>query len=151
MKTGAAICIALALGGCTTAQGLLIHRTGSTYAERTLAYDECKISSFQRIPQNLATEISPGYSNPGTVQCNTIGTYTNCSTVGAVNIPPSSVTYDVNAEIRDRDIARCLSAKGFNIVPKPVCHTKQEMAAFMAARDSQPPAEQIGCVAGQRL
>jgi hypothetical protein len=146
-----ALCALLVLCGCTTTQQMLIHKTGSSYAERVQAHDECKISSFQRIPQNLATEVTPGYSSPGTVQCNTIGGYASCNTVGAINIPPSAATYDVNAEIRERDIARCLAAKGYEIVPRPQCRTAAQRDAFVAARDNQPPADQISCVAGPRL
>jgi hypothetical protein len=71
--------------------------------------------------------------------------------VGAVNIPPSSATYDVNQSLRDRDIGRCLAAKGYEVLPRPSCRTAEQTKAFMVTRDNQPPADQISCMAGPRM
>jgi len=132
----------LLISGCQPTTGNLIHKTGSNMSERINAYDQCKIRSIRDIPQQIATQISPGYNNPGYVQCNSYGYSTTCNTVGAFNIPASSRVYDVNEDLRNRYIARCLADSGYSIIPRPICHD-----ASMANQDPQPAADQIPCIA----
>jgi len=142
------------LTGCQSiGQAKLIHKTGSSSTERIIAYDQCKIASFREIPQNLATQTEGGYYNPGTVQCTNIGGFVNCNTIGQVNIPATTITYDVNTKLRNRYIERCLSAKSFSIIELPLCKTTAEKAAYLARRDNQPqpPANEISCAAGEAI
>lgn len=143
---------ALALvSGCVSGPVNVVHKTGSTFSQRQLAADECRIEGLRQVPQSMVTETSPGYYNPGTIQCNTFGNTTSCNRVGAVNIAATSSTYDVNQSLRDRTVARCLAAKGYDIVQKPICTSSKEADAYRAARDSQPSADRISCVPNEQL
>ncbi|RWH34440.1 MAG: hypothetical protein EOQ80_33110 [Mesorhizobium sp.] len=96
-----------------------------------------KIDSFKEIPQSLATDVRPGYNNPGTIQCNTYGTIVTCNRIGAVNIPASSTTYDVNGELRDRYVVRCLQSKGFTVkMDGRACATEAETKRALADREA---------------
>jgi len=148
-ETGAIISLTLVLAGCVAAppkEILLVHKTGSQQAERILAHDKCKMASFTKIPQTQGVVTQGGYSNPGTVRCTTTFGVTTCNTIGAVNIPATASSYDVNKNLRDRFITRCLMEKGFSVIPlKKTCRSADERAAAMRDRDSQRPANQITC------
>jgi hypothetical protein len=118
--------IVLMLGGCQTGPRPSLYKAGTTYTQRQSEYDSCKIQSFSQIPQNVATNIVGGYSNPGTVYCNKIGNGVTCNNVGAVNIPARAESYDVNQGLRDRFIADCMANKGYRIVTRNVCSTEKE-------------------------
>lgn len=138
---------ALLLVGCQTALPPSLYKPGTTFAQRQFAFDQCKIASFRDIPQNLATDVNPGYSSPGTLQCNTYGSYTSCQRVGAINIPASASTYDVNASIRERYISQCMASQGYQFIQVPVCRTQEERRR--AANEPQPAnATQFTCGAG---
>lgn len=140
------IIAAALLAGCVSGPVPVIHKTGSTYAERQLAVDECRIASLQAIPQAMVSQTSGGYYNPGTLQCSTIGNMTTCNRVGAVDIPSHTTTSDANQELRERYIDRCLVSKGFDVVPIPLCTSAKDSAQYRTMRDNQPPASQIKCV-----
>jgi hypothetical protein len=106
---------AAVIAGCQSGPQFVVYKPGVNIPSTVTAVDQCRIASFKEIPQSLATDINPGYNNPGTIQCNTFGTVVTCNRIGAINIPPSSTTYDVNADLRIRYIARCLEAKGFAV------------------------------------
>ncbi|WJI80807.1 MULTISPECIES: hypothetical protein [unclassified Mesorhizobium] len=125
---------ALAITGCQSAPAYIVYKPGVDLNTTQAAKDQCKIDSFKEIPQSLATDVNPGYSNPGTIQCNTYGTMTTCNRVGAVNIPASSTTYDVNDGLRDRYITRCLEAKGFGVKLARSCASKAEEDKALADR-----------------
>lgn len=138
------------LPACTST-AMLVHRTGSTIGERQMAIDECRITSLQQIPQALVTQNVGGYSNPGTLQCNTYGAVTSCNRVGAVNIPPTQITSDVNQSLRDRFVARCLTGKGFTLAPMKICASQVEKNAYRAIANNQPPLNQIHCASGDPI
>ncbi|MET3521477.1 hypothetical protein [Mesorhizobium abyssinicae] len=124
-----------AIAGCQSGPTAIIYKPGVDLSSTVAAVDQCKIASFREIPQSIATEYHPGYNNPGTVQCNTIGTIVSCNTIGAVNIPGSTSTYDVNQGLRDRYITRCLEAKGFGVkMDGRACSTQAEANKAMADR-----------------
>ena len=140
--------IVVALGGCATSGPIMLtHKAGTTLQQRQLDHDECKIAAFQQVPQDLVTDYSPGYSSPGTVHCNTYGGVTTCNTVGGVNIPPSVNTYDQNRDLRDRQMQRCMSERGYQLLPVVLCAEDQvstyvsspqsEVGAFQCVRSDQ--------------
>ena len=137
----------LILAGCASnPERLRIHKTGSTSAERTLAHDNCKIASIKEIPQTQAVVTSPSYSSPGTTQCSTNYGVTTCNQVGALNVPSSTSSYDVNAVLRKRFIIRCLNSKGFSVIPiSRVCRTGEEKTGLERDRVNQRSADQMTC------
>lgn len=64
------------VAGCQTGPMPSAFKPGSTWSQRQADFDECKISSLSKIPQAMATQVSPGVHTPGTVTCNTYGTAT---------------------------------------------------------------------------
>lgn len=104
-----------AVAGCQTSSHAIIFKPGVNMPATVAAVDQCKIASFKEIPQSMATHVDPGVHTEGTMYCHTIGQLTTCNEIGGVNIPASSTTYDVNQDIRDRYVVRCLQAKGFTV------------------------------------
>jgi len=124
MKKTVVIC-ALALCGCSPSAPTA-YKAGSTGLQRQSDYDQCRIASFREIPQTMVSQVSPGYSNPGTISCNTIGSHTSCQRVGAINIPASVSTYDANDDLRYRYMLRCMSDKGYSFTNVPTCPSAAE-------------------------
>lgn len=138
----------LLLSGCQTEPTRTITKPGATYAQTQAALDACKIASFREIPQSMAAETSGGFYNPGTVQCSSVGGFTTCNRIGAVNIPASTSTYDVNAGLRDRYIDQCLRAKGFEVLDLPTCSSAEQTKKAKAMKDA---GRRPSCAAGPML
>jgi hypothetical protein len=134
------------LSGCVSGPLPIVHKEGTTLNQRSAVYDHCQIASFKDVPQVMTSETIGGYDSPGTIQCNTIGSTTYCNTVGAIHVPPRTMTYDVNQPLRDRYISRCIAAQGYSIISKPVCTSKKDADAYRAVSDRQPSANAIKCV-----
>jgi hypothetical protein len=123
------------LAGCQSGPSAIVFKPGVDLGTTQAAVDQCKIASFKEIPQSIATDYHPGYSNPGTVQCNGYGGVVSCQTIGAVNIPGSTTTYDVNEGLRDRYINRCLQSKGFQVkLDGRACFGQSEVKQALADR-----------------
>jgi hypothetical protein len=150
MKTYLILGAVVALSSCQTGPQIMAYKAGTNTQQRQFEYDQCKIAALHNVPQNMATDFNPGYYNPGTVQCNTIGSSTYCNRVGAVSIPASATTYDANQNLRDREIARCMSAKGYQFLERPACPSEEERAR--AQYDPQPPSpDQVRCHGGVNM
>ncbi|MER8882589.1 hypothetical protein [Mesorhizobium sp. M0816] len=148
-KTLALAVSAVCLTACTSTQpAKFLYKPGVTIAGKQAAVDECRIASFRDIPQTMATDVKPGFNSPGTLQCNTFGGTTTCNRIGAINIPASANTYDVNAGLRDRFIEQCLQQNGFTITSIPLCKTTAEKskAAEVISQGGIPT-----CATGQPL
>lgn len=136
----------LVVAACTSSQPIkYLYKPGISGAGKQMALDQCRISSFKEIPQTVVSETRGGYYNPGNLQCSSIGGITNCYRVGAVNIPPTTETYDVNAELRGRYIDQCLRGKGFSVTPLMQCKTSAEKKA---AADAEARGEIPKCASG---
>ncbi len=143
----------LALTGCTGLFGPVevVHKTGSSFAQRQQAADECRIASFQSIPQAMVTEVSPGMRSIPQTRCTTDGNQTLCVERSDMIIPPQVTTRDANADLRGRFVNRCLQSKGFDIITRPICTRAEDRASWRATRDNQPPANRIVCVGRENL
>ncbi len=138
----------IGLTGCIPAEPIpLVHKTGSTLEERTLASELCEFEAIKEIPRAMATDIKGAYRRPGVLECSTVGGTTTCKEVGGSNVPATSTTYDANAEVRKKYLAWCLRERGFSIISRPPCRTEAEKAAAIAKSSPQAPADQIACVA----
>jgi hypothetical protein len=102
------------------------YKKSMVLATKQKDYDACKIKSFKQIPQNIITTYHPGVHNPGTLSCNTIGTYTSCNRVGALDIPASSSSRDANEGMRARFIEECMTGKGYSLVEVPMCSLSEQ-------------------------
>jgi hypothetical protein len=152
MRIGGVASITLAvLAGCQVGPQFTAYKAGTVQSERQLAFDQCKIASLQEIPQSIATSVSPGYYNPGTLSCSTVGNYTSCNRVGAVDIPATASSYDVNDGLRNRYLMRCMADKGYTMLEKiPVCSSEKERQA--AINLPQPSSSsQLKCSSGIAL
>lgn len=152
MRIRAVVGITLAvLAGCQVGPRYVAYKAGTVQSDRQLAADQCKIASLQEIPQSMATSISPGYYNPGTLSCSTVGNYTTCNRVGEVDLPATAISYDQNRGLRDRYMARCMASKGYTMLGNiPVCSSEKERKA--ALTQPQPAnASQLKCSAGVDL
>ncbi|MDF1607658.1 hypothetical protein PZ897_05660 [Hoeflea sp. YIM 152468] len=146
MKNWFVAILAISITGCTASEPQsIIHREGSTLAERQAVFDQCDFAAIQAIPRAMTVAVSPGYSNPGTLQCNTYGNSTSCYRVGAVNIAPTYSNIDANQSIRTRYINRCIEAKGYAVALLPLCTKQEDKSFIIATQDNQPPLSQITC------
>lgn len=127
MKKMVALGAVLALIGCAPQISTVAWKPGTTSEARQADIDDCQIAAMKDVPKDVRTDYDPGFSSPGTVQCNTIGTSTYCNTVGAVNIPGSVSQYDANSPLRTRVADRCLRAKGYEIFQLPKCLTQDDI------------------------
>lgn len=139
-----AFAVVLGLAACQTGPVSVLYKEGSTRSERQDAYDQCFIAALKEVPQNMVTEVTGGYSYPGTVTCNDKGV---CAEIGGYTTPIESYSYDTNEKLRDRLIDRCLANKGYTGVTVPYCQTKEERAAYRM-QVAQPPISQLTCVTG---
>lgn len=135
------------LAGCVSAPVPVIHKTGSSFAERQAVADQCRIESLEKIPQALVTEVRPPEYSPGFTQCreDPVSGRRYCREVGGFFYPGSSRTRDVNSELRERYIGGCLRRSGFDVIAKPICGGSEEKA-YLASRDNQAPAASLACV-----
>jgi len=114
----------LMLTGCNTVT--LLWKPGVSLSQKQVDYDQCTIMAMREVPVNQVTHYNPGYYNAGTTQCNRIGNSVSCYQVGAVNIPGSVNSQDVNQGLRDRVRDRCLAAKGYQRKVVPVCMSSKQ-------------------------
>lgn len=135
------------LAGCVSAPVPVIHKTGSSFAERQAVADQCRIESLEKIPQALVTEYRPPEYSPGFTECreDPASGRRYCRETGGFFYPGSSRTRDVNAELRERYIASCLHRSGFEVIAKPICGGDAE-TTYLATRDNQAPAASLACV-----
>ena len=138
----------LLLASCAPEPRTIVHKTGSTAQEREDALPACNVEGIQEVPRAMTTEYTPGYYQPGTTYCRPAGHHgVACATVGAVNIPPSSRTYDANEGLRNRVVEACMRRKGFQMLVRPTCVTEQDRQRFLASQQGpQPPEWEIPCV-----
>lgn len=139
--------IATLLAGCSSTVDV-IHKTGSTTAQRQTAADQCKIASFREIPVQMTVESFGGMYDPGQYVCRDYRDRRRCGYVGGIDIPPSVRTYDANQDLRSRYVQRCLASKGYNILTVPRCTSSADKAAFQASQDKQPPSSKLICASG---
>lgn len=138
--------ILLAVGACqATGPVKYLSKPGASAADKQAALDDCRIASLQAVPQSVGVSTSGGYYNPGTTQCSTIAGITSCNQVGAVNIPSQTTVYDRNEALRERQVDRCLRARGYSITLLPACRGDTEKAA---ARKAQSEGRAPTCAPG---
>ena len=146
MKSFTLVLVAAALASCSSTVNL-VHKTGSSLAQRQNAVDLCKIASFREIPIAMTTESFGGIYNPGYVVCD----QGFCGRVGGMYVPPTIRSYDANQKLRSRYIERCLASKGYDILTVPRCVSGTDRRQYEAGRNRQPSAGRITCASGQSL
>lgn len=147
MKRVVAMVALALLAGCVSTPVPVIHKTGSSFAERQAVADQCRIESLEKIPQALVTEYRPPEYSPGFTECREDpgNGRRYCRERGGFFFPGSSRTRDVNAELRERYIGSCLRRSGFEVIARPICGSEAE-ASYLASRDNQAPAASLACV-----
>lgn len=142
MKRFAPLVLVL-LAGCQSGPRETLYKAGSLAPERQAAYDACKIASFRKIPQALVTEYTPGYHDPGVLQCQTDRSGTTCMTMGAIDLPAHAETRDVNAALRKREVERCLIAGGYRLLLLPLCPNAADRQRLRAMPQPENPDEMV--------
>jgi hypothetical protein len=123
----------------------VVHKTGSTSAERRAVFDACDFESLQAVPRAMTVETTPGSSAPGQTYCNAVGRQLICNQVGGYNIPSRSYSVDANQEYRNRYLERCLAQRGYGSLFLPKCTTASSKKYIFDNLDRQPPASEIAC------
>ena len=136
------LAFSLFLTACQTGPQYVAYKSGTTFSNRQLDYDQCKILALNEIPTDIRTQYSPGYYKPGSLSCSTIGNYTSCNRIGAVDIPASASQYDANSNLRQRSVMRCMAAKGYQFLEKvPMCKSDAERKEALSTPQPQTPAK----------
>ena len=135
------------LTGCVSSPVPVVYKSGSSFAQRQAAADQCRIESLEKIPQAMVTVVRPPVYRPGFTECreDPENGRRYCRETGGFVYPGSSSTRDVNAELRERYIGSCLRRSGFEVIAKPICGSDAG-AAYVASRDNQAPAASLACV-----
>jgi len=132
-----AILISLfALPACLSTKTTVVFKPGVTHEQTQRDLDQCKIASFQKIPQTLQTHVSGGYYNSGTLKCHTDEKgNTSCKRVGEYYQPPTTTTFDRNDALRWRFVQACLMKKGYALANNMRrCSNDAERSQAMQAR-----------------
>jgi hypothetical protein len=143
-----ALCLVLILTGCASLYGpvLVVHKAGSTSAQRQQVLDECKIESFKSIPQAFVTTVTPGIAKPDRLVCRDEANRADCFIVEGIDWPPTVTTRDANEDLRKRFVGRCVASKGYELISKPICDAKQDIDLYRANANNQPDSNSIKCV-----
>ncbi|WP_237151815.1 hypothetical protein [Oryzibacter oryziterrae] len=140
--------IGLLLGGCMSGPVAVVYKPGSSFAERQSVADQCRIDSIYKIPQVMVTTVHPGHHSDGFIRCREIDDGVQmCREEGGFDFPETVSTRDVNADLRERYVASCLSSHGYGVIAKPICANGQAAGAYFSQRDRQASEQQIACVA----
>jgi len=108
---------AFVLTACLSSPTTSLFKPGTTFEQKQRDLDQCKIASFQKIPQTLQTNVMGGYYNSGNLKCHTNDKgNTSCKRVGEYYQPPTAVTFDRNDGLRWRFVKACLQEKGYGLV-----------------------------------
>ena len=141
----AALCAVML--GCATPNVAMLYKPGSLAPQRQADIDACTIASFKEIPQVIATTTTGGYSIPGEIECREENGRTVCREEGRRNVPVRTRNYDVNDQLRDRFVRRCLTERGYSYIQRPVCATPEERNKVLREPHPATPEELI-CSAG---
>ena len=95
-------------------------RPDTTRAQRRLDWEECLLEAGEKIQPAMGVATTPGFSSPGSLMCNSIGTMTTCNNVGGMNIQPSAYSYDANNQTRQH-FKVCMEKKGYVTAPATFC------------------------------
>ncbi|TYC63425.1 hypothetical protein FMN50_03570 [Rhodobacterales bacterium] len=140
LAAGAVLAACQTLGGSAN----IVHKTGSTVEQRREVIDTCQVAALREVPPAYkvrSTSIGGGFS-PG------FCTGFSCYGYGGYPYQTAITSYDPNDALRARQFNRCLAAKGYTVLSRPVCTTEQQAVAY-AGRKRQASASDIACVAGE--
>lgn len=142
----------LALAACQTSGPVnVLHKTGSTAAQRQADMDQCRGQALRKFPPRYGGGFhddlwgpGPGgcFAGWGSLQC---GPRFGYPAYG--HFPPGP---EVNAAARKREETRCMEEKGYDTITRPICETPEDRKAY-TEQTRQQPANRIDCVAPERL
>jgi hypothetical protein len=147
VSIAACLVSAFVLSACQSLGGSVevVHKTGSTLAQRQGVIDTCQVAALKDVPPAYETRIVGGYGGGfGPRYCAGWA----CYGYRGYAAPPTTVSFDPNDPLRARQFQRCLRNKGYSLISRPVCTTEQETSAYLNEK-RQAPAAGISCVAGE--
>lgn len=128
--------IAFVVSSCASPQPMLF-KPGTSFNRKQTDLDRCRIASFKAVPQALMTEVTPGYYDPGFIDCyRGHHGHRMCVRRGGYYTPPSSYTYDRNDGLRNRYVISCLNRKGYNVLTLPRCKTAEDRTAALNEKNA---------------
>ena len=136
MNTRSVIAVSLGavmlVGGCQTAgfvpggPTVAWSKVDTTRAQRRLDAEECMLEAAEKIQPAMGVASTPGFSSPGSLMCNSIGSMTTCNNVGGVNIPSSTYSYDANNQTRQLYVKVCMEKKGYVPASTKFCEDRND-------------------------
>ena len=105
------------LTGCMAALPPIAYQEGITKKQANNEIVDCSVTAAQKVPVNKGVYTTPSYTTP--VRClNSFGAIT-CS--GGQTVGGNMVSYDANAQLRERVYVQCMENKGYQFIDYKVC------------------------------
>lgn len=111
----------VSLGACVATTESYLYKEGATVAKTDTDYFQCEVEAARGIPQETRLATTPTFTTPVQTNCYRIGYSVQCNSTGGQTYGGQTYSYDANSELRATYFARCLAARGYNVVELPVC------------------------------
>lgn len=134
---------ALLLCACLPTTESYLYKDGGTVSRTDTDYFECELAAARGVPQDTRVGTTPVYSTPVQTNCYNIGYSVQCNTTGGQVYGGDTYTYDANSELRASYFARCLVARGYNVIDLPKCDSSkvpEELLRKLSGKQ-RPPRE----------
>ena len=109
----------------------IIYKEGASINDYRSDLLQCKIDSFNKIPQKIVTERTPIVEIPEKETCiekkseNGLEITKECTKTGGGISGGEETSRDINEELRNDYLQNCMSVKGYSKVLLPVCEKDQ--------------------------
>ena len=131
----------LMLMACEPATERYIYRADTTVSRADRDFFECEVAAARAVPQQTQIATTPRYTTPVQTSCYNIGYSVQCSSTGGQTFGGQTYSYDANANLRSRYLARCLIDKGYTSADLPKCETSRipsDLLGQLGGRQRQP-------------
>ena len=107
-------------------------KPGVSVARASSDLFDCELAAAQEVPQSIQVETTPTYTTPVETTCTTIGNTVTCESTGGDVYGGETYSYDANADLRARYLARCLAGRGYGVASLPPCELSRVPADLLA-------------------
>lgn len=133
-------------GACLPTSQAYLYKTNGTVASADNDYFECELEAARGVPQDTRVGTTPVYRTPVQTNCYNVGYSVQCNSTGGQVYGGDVYTYDANSELRATYFARCLAARGYNVVDLPKCDIKKVPADLLTKlQGKQRPPREDAC------
>lgn len=124
LLNSANILVAGSLGflvACQATTEHYVYKEGGTVSRADNDYFECEVVAARGVPQDTRVGTTPTYTTPVQTNCYNYGSSVQCYSTGGQTYGGNAYTYDANSKLRAKYFAKCMVARGYNVVELPKC------------------------------